>query len=299
MRGWEFRSSPHFGKRASGNTFSTGEEGLGGFHSARKTPPPSNSKAITTTNAMVSFPITLNSNFPARIVGSGAALIDQEATGYASTVPRRGAKERRSGARKVETVTVGTERRAASLRRFVPRRTIVLVGLMGAGKSKIGRRLAARLNLPFFDSDQEIEAAAGESIDEIFANRGEQVFRDGERRVIARLLAQPIHVLASGGGAFMDPATRRLIGECGVSLWLRADLDVLVARVSRRNNRPLLKSGNARAILATLIEQRHPVYAEADVVVDSGEGSPEVTVSRAIAALAASPLATTPLRTET
>jgi shikimate kinase len=216
-------------------------------------------------------------------------------------VPFRGAAQKSGdgGARKVETVTVGAERRAASLRRFVPRRTIVLVGLMGAGKSKIGRRLAARLNLPFFDSDQEIEAAAGESIDEIFANRGEQVFRDGERRVIARLLAQPIHVLASGGGAFMDPATRRLIGERGVSLWLRADLDVLVARVSRRNNRPLLKSGNARAILATLSEQRHPVYAEANVVVDSGEGSPEVTVSRAIAALAACPLATTPLRTET
>ena len=97
----------------------------------------------------------------------------------------------------------------------------------------------------------------------------------------------------------MDPATRRLIGERGVSLWLRADLDVLVARVSRRNNRPLLKSGNARAILATLIEQRHPVYAEADAVVDSGEGSSEVTVGRAIAALAACPLATTPLRTET
>src|SRR6202008_2955869 len=108
------------------------------------------------------------------------------------------------------------QRRTAPSRRFVPCRTIVLVGLMGAGKSKIGRRLAARLNLPFFDSDQEIEAAAGESIDEIFANRGEQVFRDGERRVIARLLAQPIHVLASGGGAFMDPATRRLIGERGV-----------------------------------------------------------------------------------
>ena len=216
-------------------------------------------------------------------------------------VPFRGAEQKsgEGGARKVETVTVGAERRAAPLRRFVPRRTIVLVGLMGAGKSKIGRRLAARLNLPFFDSDQEIEAAAGESIDEIFANRGEQVFRDGERRVIARLLAQPIHVLASGGGAFMDPATRRLIGERGVSLWLRADLDVLVARVSRRNNRPLLKSGNARAILATLIEQRHPVYAEADVVVDSGEGSPEVTVSRAIAALAACPFATAPLRTET
>src|SRR5215472_9866921 len=208
-------------------------------------------------------------------------------------------KSAEGGARKVETITVVAERKAAPLRRFVPHRTIVLVGLMGAGKSKIGRRLAARLNLPFFDSDQEIETAAGESIEEIFANRGEQMFRDGERRVIARLLAQPIHVLATGGGAFMDPATRQLIGERGVSVWLRADLDVLVARVSRRNNRPLLKSGNVRAILATLIEQRHPVYAEADAVVDSGEGSPEVTVTRAIAALAACTLATTPLRTET
>jgi shikimate kinase len=212
---------------------------------------------------------------------------------------RAAQKSGEGGASKVDTVTVGAERRAASLRRFVPRRTIVLVGLMGAGKSKIGRRLAARLNLPFFDSDHEIEAAAGESIEEIFANRGERVFRDGERRVIARLLAQPVHVLATGGGAFMDPATRRLIGERGVSLWLRTDLDVLVSRVSRRNNRPLLKSGNARAILGALIEQRHPVYAEADAVVDSGEGSPELTVSRAIAALAACPLATTPLRAET
>ena len=199
----------------------------------------------------------------------------------------------------MDTLTVGAERRAASLRRFVPHRTIVLVGLMGAGKSKIGRRLAARLNLPFFDSDHEIEAAAGESIEEIFANRGERMFRDGERRVIARLLAQPVHVLATGGGAFMDSETRQLIGGRGVSVWLRADLDVLVSRVSRRNDRPLLKSGNARTILEALIEQRHPVYAEAHVVVDSGEGSPEVTVGRAIAALAACPLATTPVRTET
>ena len=211
---------------------------------------------------------------------------------------RAAQKSGEGGAGKVETVTVGAERRAPSLRRFIPRRTIVLVGLMGAGKSKIGRRLATRLNLPFFDSDQEIETAAGESIEEIFANRGERVFRDGERRVIARLLAQPVHVLATGGGAFMDPATRQLIGECGVSVWLRADLDVLVSRVSRRNNRPLLKSGDTRAILGELIEQRHPVYAEADVVVDSGEGSPEVTVGRAIAALAACSLATTPVRTE-
>jgi len=165
---------------------------------------------------------------------------------------------------------------------------------MGAGKSKIGRRLAARLNLPFFDSDHEIEVAAGESIEEIFANRGERVFRDGERRVIARLLAQPVHVLATGGGAFMDEATRYMIERRGVSLWLRAELDVLVSRVSRRSNRPLLKSGDPRTILGELIENRYPVYAEANVVVDSGEGSPELTVTRAIAALADCPLATAP-----
>ena len=193
---------------------------------------------------------------------------------------------------------VVARRGAASTRRFVPRRTIVLVGLMGAGKSKIGRRLAARLDLPFFDSDHEIEVAAGESIEEIFANRGEQVFREGERRVIARLLAQPVHVLATGGGAFMDESTRATIERRGVSLWLRADLDVLVSRVSRRNNRPLLKGGDVRAVLGELIERRYPVYREADVVVESGEGSAELTVTRAIAALAGCPLATTPAPTE-
>jgi shikimate kinase len=165
---------------------------------------------------------------------------------------------------------------------------------MGAGKSKIGRRLAARLNLPFFDSDQEIETAAGESIEEIFANRGERAFRDGERRVIARLLAQPVHVLATGGGGFMDEITRGVIERRGVSLWLRADLDVLLSRVSRRNNRPLLKVGDVRMVLGELIEQRHPVYAEANVMIESGEGSAELTVTRAIAALAGCPLATTP-----
>ena len=193
---------------------------------------------------------------------------------------------------------MATQRRAAPARRFVPCRTIVLVGLMGAGKSKIGRRLAARLDLPFFDSDHEIELAAGESIEEIFANRGEQVFREGERRVIARLLAQPVHVLATGGGAFLDESTRATIERRGVSLWLRADLDVLVSRVSRRNNRPLLKGGDVRAVLGELIERRYPVYREADVVVESGEGSAELTVTRAIAALAGCPLATTPAPTE-
>jgi shikimate kinase len=198
----------------------------------------------------------------------------------------------------VEVDTVAAQRGAAPTRRFVPRRTIVLVGLMGAGKSKIGRRLAARLDLPFFDSDHEIELAAGETIEEIFANRGEQAFRDGERRVIARLLAQPVHVLATGGGAFMDESTRAMIERRGVSLWLRADLDVLVSRVLRRDNRPLLKGGDVRAVLGELIERRYPVYREADAVVESGEGSPEVTVTRAIAALAGCPLATTPAQAE-
>jgi shikimate kinase len=170
---------------------------------------------------------------------------------------------------------------------FAPGRTIVLVGLMGAGKTKIGRRLAARLDLPFFDSDTEIEAAAGETIQEIFRNRGEAVFRDGERRVIARLLTQPTHVLATGGGAFMDPATRVVISRHAVSVWLRADLEVLLARVSRRNNRPLLQERDPRAVLAELIERRYPVYAEADLTIDSGDGAPELTVTRTIAALAA------------
>jgi shikimate kinase len=166
-----------------------------------------------------------------------------------------------------------------------PCRAIVLVGLMGAGKTKIGQRLATRLNLPFFDSDEEIESAAGETIEEIFANRGETVFRDGERRVITRLLQGPVHVLSTGGGAFMDPATRRIIAARGVSVWLRAGLDVLFARVSRRSNRPLLKTPNPKAVLAELIERRHPIYAEADVTIDSGEGPPDATASRVIAAL--------------
>jgi shikimate kinase len=167
-----------------------------------------------------------------------------------------------------------------------PTRSIVLVGLMGAGKTKIGRRLAARLDLPFFDSDEEIEAAARETIEEIFANRGEAMFRDGERRVIARLLQGPVHVLATGGGAFMDPATRRIITARGVSVWLRAELDVLFARVSRRSNRPLLKTPDPRAVLAELIERRYPIYAEADVTVDSGDGPPDATATRTITALA-------------
>ena len=168
---------------------------------------------------------------------------------------------------------------------LVPPKTIVLVGLMGAGKSNIGKRLAARLHLPFVDADAEIEAAAGETIEDIFEKRGEAVFREGERRVIARLLDGPPHVLATGGGAFMDPQTRAAIHAYGISVWLRAELDLLVARVGRRANRPLLKAGDPRAILAQLIEKRHPVYAEADLVVDSIDGPPELTLGHVLDAL--------------
>jgi shikimate kinase len=158
---------------------------------------------------------------------------------------------------------------------------------MGAGKTNIGRRLAARLHLPFLDADAEIEAAAGETIEEIFQNRGEAAFRDGERRVIARLLEGPVHILATGGGAFMDPQTRAAIRRRGISIWLRAELDVLLARVARRSNRPLLKQDDPRRVLARLMEIRHPIYAEADIVVDSIEGPPELTLVRVLAALEA------------
>ena len=158
---------------------------------------------------------------------------------------------------------------------------------MGVGKTCIGRRLAGALGLDFVDADAEIEAAAGCSIQDIFDCHGEAAFRDGERRVIARLLKQPPHVLATGGGAFMDPETRALIKERGISLWLRADLPLLVKRTSRRNNRPLLKRGDPEEILARLMEERYPIYAEADITVDSQDGPPEVTLRRARAALEA------------
>jgi len=166
-------------------------------------------------------------------------------------------------------------------------RTVALVGLMGAGKSSIGRRLAQRLKVPFVDADSEIEAAAGETVEEIFERHGEATFRDGERRVIARLLEGPVHVLATGGGAFMDPATRTLLRERAISIWLRAELELLLPRVTRRNNRPLLKAGEPRAVLEQLMAERYPVYAEADLTIDTLDGPPEITLERVISALAA------------
>jgi len=145
----------------------------------------------------------------------------------------------------------------------------VLVGLMGVGKSAVGRRLAKRLDLPFVDADAEIEAAAGSSISDFFEQHGEAAFRDGERKVIARLLDGEPRVLATGGGAFMDPETRALVKSRGISIWLNANLETLVERVSRRNNRPLLKNGDARKILSELMAVRNPIYAEADIAVES------------------------------
>ncbi len=164
-------------------------------------------------------------------------------------------------------------------------RTIVLVGLMGAGKSCIGRRLAARLGLPFRDADAEIERAAGCSVEDIFELHGETAFREGENRVICRLLDEAPHVLATGGGAFMHPKTRAAIGDRAISVWLRADLELMLKRTGRRNHRPLLKRGDPRKILSDLMAQRYPVYGEADLVVDSVDGPPEVTVERVVAAL--------------
>jgi shikimate kinase len=184
-------------------------------------------------------------------------------------------------------MTVRTRRKPPVAQGLVPRKTLVLVGLMGAGKSSVGRRLAARLGLPFTDADQEIEAAAGMTIEEIFARHGEPAFRDGERRVITRLLDNPVHVLATGGGAFMDGRTRALILERATSIWLHAELDELVRRVARRTDRPLLKGGDPRAVLERLIAERYPVYAEADLTVPSSIGSAEETVDRIVERLAA------------
>ena len=164
-------------------------------------------------------------------------------------------------------------------------RSIVLVGLMGAGKTCIGRELAGRYRLPFIDADDEIESAAGCSIEDIFALYGEQEFRSGERRVIARLLDRPRQVLATGGGAFMDPDTRAAIRSKAISVWLRADLDLLLRRVARRSDRPLLKEGGPRTVLTRLIEERHPVYAEADLVVDTTEEKPRATAARVARAI--------------
>ena len=165
-------------------------------------------------------------------------------------------------------------------------KSIVLVGLMGAGKSSVGKRLARRLTLPFADADDEIAVVAGCSILDIFNIYGEKAFRDCERQVIIRMLQEQPHVLATGGGAFMNPVTRAAIKDRAVSVWLRADLDTLVERTSRRNDRPLLRGENPRARLEVLMSERYPVYAEANVVVDTSNEPIGATVQKVLQALA-------------
>lgn len=172
-----------------------------------------------------------------------------------------------------------------AVRQRLGARTLVLVGLMGAGKSTVGRRLAARLMLPFQDADHEIEAAAGMSIPDIFAMHGEDYFRDGERRVVARLLKEGPGVLATGGGAFMNPETRARIAERGVSIWLKADFDVLMRRVRKRANRPLLQNSDPEGTMRRLIETRYPIYGLADVTVESRDIPHEKVVQDALEAI--------------
>jgi shikimate kinase/3-dehydroquinate synthase len=176
-------------------------------------------------------------------------------------------------------------REALTLPDSLQGRRIVLVGLMGAGKTSIGRRLAARLGLPFLDADAEIELAAGCSIPELFARYGEPYFREGEKKVIRRLLAGGPAVVAYGGGAFMDPDTRAATRDRAISVWLRCELPTLVRRVATRENRPLLANKDQEATLGQLMARRYPIYAEADVIVDCGDEMPETTTSHVVDAL--------------
>jgi len=172
------------------------------------------------------------------------------------------------------------------LRAILGMRAIVLVGMMGSGKSSVGRRLAARLGLPFVDADTEIETAAHMTIPEIFAQRGEAEFREGERRVISRVLTTraPL-VLATGGGAFMNAETRARVKELGISVWLKAEPDVLMRRVRKRSNRPLLQTADPEATLRRMLAEREPVYALADITIQSSDEPHEVVVGETIAAL--------------
>jgi shikimate kinase len=165
-------------------------------------------------------------------------------------------------------------------------RTLVMVGMMGAGKSSVGRRLAGRLGLPFVDADSEIELAANETINEIFERHGEAYFRDGERRVIQRLLDGKPKVLATGGGAFIQPETRAAIQANAISIWLNADRELILSRVRRRSHRPLLKAGDPEAVIDRLIAERYPVYRQADIHVQSRDVAHELVIDDILTALA-------------
>lgn len=162
-------------------------------------------------------------------------------------------------------------------------RPVVLVGLMGAGKTKVGGILARALNIPFADSDMEVERAAGMSVADIFDLYGEHAFRDCEMKVLARLVETPVKVVATGGGGFMNTESRARIKEKAISIWLRADLDVLLERVRRGGHRPLLRMQDPEKVLRDLMEQRYPAYAQADMTVDSNDGAPQDVAGRLVA----------------
>jgi shikimate kinase len=164
-------------------------------------------------------------------------------------------------------------------------KSVILVGMMGAGKTSVGKRLARAMGVPFRDADREIEEAAGCTVNEIFERLGEPAFREGERKVIARLLGYPPHVLATGGGAFIDPETRAGIKERAISVWLKADLDLLLERVSRKDTRPLLRNSKPREVLKKLLQEREPIYSQADITVMSDAGPHETVVNRILDAL--------------
>jgi shikimate kinase len=180
-----------------------------------------------------------------------------------------GSDKSKAGCKSVTPKTRSSKQEEEGTPPVILDRPLVLVGLMGAGKSAIGRRLAHRLQLPFHDSDDEIEGVSGCPVPEIFARYGEDAFRDVERKVVLRLLDDGPQVLATGGGAFMDPTIRKAVAEKGLSLWLKASLPVLVERTARRGNRPLLAEGDAKEILKNLINVRYPVYGTADITVES------------------------------
>lgn len=175
---------------------------------------------------------------------------------------------------------------AEALRQQLGVHPIVLVGLMGAGKTSVGRRLAEKLGIPFVDADHEIEEAAGKSIAEIFSDHGEAYFREGERRVIQRLIGNGTQVLATGGGAFMNDETRARIQEHGISVWLKASLPLLMKRVAKRQDRPLLKADDPQTVMRNLMEKRYPVYGLADVTVESRDVQHGQMVNDVIRALA-------------
>jgi shikimate kinase len=208
--------------------------------------------------------------------GSGDKGLTSDSDIHGAT--RRGASGEGANAAAADGALLGTA---------VGRRVIALVGMMGSGKTSIGKRLATRLGLPFVDSDSEIETAAGMTITEIFDRHGEAYFREGERRVIARLLGEGPCVLATGGGAFMDARTREAIAEAGISVWLRADTATLMQRIARRNNRPLLRTADPAAQVARLLALREPIYARADLIVDSSERPHDEVVGALIASLVA------------